>query len=86
MAASASLSAQISFTNKTNLLTPDKHYSGVAIAILDMNGDGLDDIARLSQGTDLNIQYQTTPDQLFSVSDMTPLPGTDDTWGCAPPM
>ncbi len=84
MAASASLSAQISFTNKTNLLTPDKHYSGVAIAILDMNGDGLDDIARLSQGTDLNIQYQTTPDQLFSVSDMTPLPGTDDTWGmCA---
>ncbi|MFN0175283.1 MAG: FG-GAP-like repeat-containing protein [Saprospiraceae bacterium] len=84
MAASASLSAQITFTNKSSLLTPDKHYSGVAIAILDMNGDGLDDIARLSQGTALNIQYQTAPDQVFSASGMTPLPGTGDTWGmCA---
>ncbi len=84
LAVSASLSAQISFTNKTSLLTPDKHYSGVAIAILDMNGDGLDDVARLSQGIYLNIQYQTTPDQAFTTSGMTPLPGTSDTWGmCA---
>ena len=79
-----SLFAQISFTNKTNLLTPVNHYSGVAIAIMDMNGDGLDDIARLSQGTALNIQYQTSPDQAFNSTGMTPLPGTDDTWGmCA---
>ncbi len=76
-----SLSAQISFSNKTNLLTPVNHYSGVAIAITDMNGDGLDDIARLSQGTTLNIQYQTAAGQAFSTSSMTPLPGLDDTWG-----
>ncbi|MDO8368909.1 MAG: FG-GAP-like repeat-containing protein [Saprospiraceae bacterium] len=78
------ISAQISFSNKTNLLTPTNHFSGVAIAILDMNGDGLDDIARLSQGTALNIQYQTTPNQAFTATGMTPLPGTSDTWGmCA---
>ncbi|MFN0036603.1 MAG: FG-GAP repeat protein, partial [Saprospiraceae bacterium] len=58
-AAATSLSAQITFTNKTSLLAPTNHFSGVAIAVLDMNGDGLDDIARLSKGTDLNIQYQT---------------------------
>lgn len=77
------LLAQISFTNKTSLLSPANHYSGVAIAILDMNGDGLDDIARLSQGIDLNIQLQTSPGQPFSTDGMNPLPG-DDTWGmCA---
>ncbi|MFN0214871.1 MAG: FG-GAP-like repeat-containing protein [Saprospiraceae bacterium] len=75
------LSGQISFVNKTNLLTPDKHFSGVAIAIADMDGDGLDDIARLSQGTDLNIQFQTTIGQPFISTGMNPLPGTDDTWG-----
>lgn len=77
------LSAQISFSNQTSLLSPVNHYSGVAIAILDMNGDGLDDIARLSQGTDLNIQFQTSPGQAFNSDGMNPLPG-DDTWGmCA---
>ncbi|HLP95999.1 MAG TPA: FG-GAP-like repeat-containing protein [Saprospiraceae bacterium] len=76
----AVLSAQISFTNQTNLLTPIEHFSGVAIAVCDMNGDGLDDIVRLSQGTDLNIQYQTLPNQPFTASITYPLPG-DDTWG-----
>ncbi|MFN0035175.1 MAG: FG-GAP-like repeat-containing protein, partial [Saprospiraceae bacterium] len=66
------------------LLAPTNHFSGVAIAVLDMNGDGLDDIARLSKGTDLNIQYQTAPGEAFIPSGMTPLPGTDKTWGmCA---
>lgn len=73
-------SAQISFSNQTNLLTPVNHYSGVAIAICDMNGDGLDDIVRLSQGTDLNIQYQTQPNQPFIPSITYPIAG-DDTWG-----
>lgn len=83
VATASFLSAQINFTNKTNLLTPANHFSGVAIAVLDMNGDGLDDIARLSQGIDLNIQYQTSPDQPFTSTGMNPLPG-DDTWGmCA---
>lgn len=59
------LSAQITFTSKTNLLTPEQHYSGVAIAVIDANGDGLDDIVRMDQGYNLNIQYQTSPDQPF---------------------
>ena len=40
---SAAASAQTHFTNQIRLLTPAKHYSGVAIAILDMDGDGRDD-------------------------------------------
>lgn len=76
-----SLSAQISFSNQTSLLNPVNHYSGVAIAIMDMNGDGLDDIARLNQGTNINIQFQSAAGQPFSSTGMTPLPGTQDTWG-----
>ncbi len=78
-----SLSAQISFTNQTNLLTPANHFSGIAIAVCDMNGDGLDDIARLNKTTKLNLQYQNLPNQAFIASGVTPLPG-DSTWGmCA---
>ncbi|MDX1912964.1 MAG: hypothetical protein SFV22_15835, partial [Saprospiraceae bacterium] len=36
----ASLSAQIAFSNQTSLLQTPAHYSGVAIAVLDLNGDG----------------------------------------------
>lgn len=51
--------AQISFTNQTaTLLEPDTTYSGIAVAVADMNGDGLDDIVRLHFGGELNISYQ----------------------------
>jgi hypothetical protein len=66
MFVAASLSAQIQFSKKTNLLTPDIHYSGVAIAVLDMNGDGRDDIVRMNQGFQIAIEYQTAPDQPFT--------------------
>ncbi len=78
----ASLFSQISFTNKISLLTPSDHFSGVAIAIIDMNGDGLDDVVRLDLGTDLNIQYQTSPNQAFSAMAVGTLPGTASSqWG-----
>lgn len=78
----ATLFAQISFTNKTSLLTPSDHRSGVAIAICDMNGDGLDDIVRLNQGVDLNIQYQTSPNQAFNALPIGILPGNQGSqWG-----
>jgi len=78
----ASLSAQISFTNKTGLLTPTDHHSGVAIAIIDMNGDGLDDVVRLDQGFSLNIQYQTSPNQAFTPKMVGALGGSmESQWG-----
>ncbi|MCB9273749.1 MAG: VCBS repeat-containing protein [Lewinellaceae bacterium] len=49
---------QASFTNANERLTNPNFHSGVAIAVLDMNGDGLDDIVRLSQGRELQIEYQ----------------------------
>lgn len=51
--------AQISFLDKTNLLDASLNYSGVAMGVLDINGDGLDDILRLNQGTQLNVEFQT---------------------------
>ena len=75
-------SAQLQFENKTVLLSPLNHYSGVAIAVLDMNGDGLDDIVRMNQATQLSIEYQTAPNQPFKHLAIGPIP--DGAWGiCA---
>ena len=60
-----SLEAQISFTNRNDLLTNSDFHSGVAIAVADMNGDGLDDIVRMDQGHLLTLEYQT-PNQMFT--------------------
>ena len=60
------LFAQIQFVKKMSLLTPSNHFSGVALAVLDMNGDGLDDIVRMNQGSQLAIEYQTVPNQPFA--------------------
>jgi MYXO-CTERM domain-containing protein len=40
-----------------DLGNPDVH-SGVALGIFDMNGDGLDDLVRLDETSDLEIEYQ----------------------------
>lgn len=63
---SASVFAQIGFTNQNNLLFPAYHNSGVAIAVLDMNGDGRDDIVRMNQGKQLGIEYQGENNQAFT--------------------
>lgn len=63
----ATAQAQITFSNQTFLLTdPLLLHSGVAVGIADMNGDGLDDVVRLDQGSLLSIEYQAAPNQLFS--------------------
>ena len=57
---SASLFAQnlpVSFTDRTDLL-PTSNHCGVCMAVVDMNGDGKDDIVRYNQGRELNIEYQ----------------------------
>ena len=77
------LSAQTFFTNQTRLLTPAKHYSGVAIAILDMNGDGRDDVARMDDGNIVSVEHQNAPGQLFSHLAVGPVAGGSQ-WGiCA---
>ena len=51
--------SQISFSDQTaTLLGTDNHYSGCAMGIADMNGDGLDDIVRLNNAILLSIEYQ----------------------------
>jgi hypothetical protein len=78
--AAETILAQISFSNQTQLLTPQNHFGGIAIAVCDMNGDGLDDIVRLNDGNTLNIQYQTLPGQAFLPSAPLSFPGTE-AWG-----
>ena len=77
------LSAQTFFVDQTRLLTPAKHYSGVAIAILDMDGDGRDDIARMDEGNIVNIAHQNVPNQPFGHLVVGPV-ADDSQWGiCA---
>ncbi len=52
--------AQISFTSGNSALVNASLYSGVAIGVTDMNGDGLDDIIRLNGSSSLEIEYQNT--------------------------
>ncbi len=59
------LSAQFQFQKSSGLLTPAQCYSGSAIAVLDVNGDGLDDIARLNHGTQLSVEFQASAGQPF---------------------
>ncbi len=81
---SSLVSAQTFFTNQTQLLSPAKHYSGVAIAILDMNGDGRDDIARMDQGYIVNVEHQNAPNQPFDHLAVGAVPGGESEWGmCA---
>jgi hypothetical protein len=71
--------AQISFSNQTTLLKdPTTFRSGVAVAIADMNADGLDDIVRLGNGSQLSIEYQSLPNQPFANLTHGNVPG--DAW------
>ena len=50
--------AQVTFTNKTDQLISSPGRSGVALAVIDMNNDGLDDLVRLDEASDLFVEYQ----------------------------
>lgn len=50
--------AQISFSDGTSGLVYQTLSSGVAIAVADANGDGLDDLVRLEMASDIKIEYQ----------------------------
>ena len=55
----------ISFTDATNLLGVD-HFSGLAMAIVDMNADGKDDLVRFDGATLMNVLYQNNANQNFT--------------------
>jgi len=61
------VSTSITFADKTSFLS-GANFSGVAMSVVDMNGDGRDDIVRYNQARNLNIQYQRGSNQSFSSS------------------
>jgi len=80
LAFAATVFGQITFGNRTDLLNPTQHLAGIAVAVCDMNDDGLDDIVRLNNSSLLNVQYQTQPNQPFTQGNGLQLPGAD-AWG-----
>ena len=60
--------SQITFTNANARLSTSTFNSGVGISVLDMNGDGLDDIARMNQGYVLQVQNQRVGQSFAAVS------------------
>jgi len=63
------VSAQISFVNRSDLLSGPENFSGVAMGIIDMNQDGLDDVVRMNIGQYVNLQLQGVPTGTFSSVD-----------------
>eukprot|EP01041_Mallomonas_annulata_P039856 gene39856-63635_t len=60
--------SQITFANSNSRLTVTDFHSGVGISVLDMDGDGLDDIARMDDGYKLQLQKQRTGQQFVTVN------------------
>lgn len=52
--------SQITFTDSSSNLSNSTLKSGVCIAVVDMNNDGLDDIVRKNSSSNLEIEYQST--------------------------
>lgn len=57
--------AQISFSLRNDLIGDQSFHSGVAIGVVDMNGDGRDDLVHLDEGMNLKIEFQTVPGEPF---------------------
>lgn len=64
------LSAQVSFTKANTAMALADSYSGVAIAVVDMNADGFDDIVHLNQGRILIIEYQKPDGSGFTTTEV----------------
>jgi hypothetical protein len=73
--------SQIAFTDSNSKLANSSLKSGCAIGVSDMNGDGLDDIIRLSGATNLQIEYQTSGN--FTLLNYGSIPGNGSEWGMA---
>ncbi|WP_052461040.1 FG-GAP-like repeat-containing protein [Psychroserpens mesophilus] len=58
----------VAFTDGTALLGQD-NFSGLPMGVIDMNGDGKDDIVQFNNARSLRIQYQNGPGQPFTSFD-----------------
>ncbi len=70
--------AQISFTNASSKFTNSNFTSGNAISVADMDGDGLDDIARMDDGYIMSVERQR-PGQQFQKINGTNM-GSGSAW------
>lgn len=77
------VSAQISFRNASARMDITDFHSGVAIGVLDMNSDGLDDIIRLSEAQDLHISYQNARTLTFQTVNVGIISGSRQWSLCA---
>ncbi len=55
----------VSFTDGTSLIGQN-NFSGLPMGVIDMNGDGKDDIVQFNAARNLRIQYQNSVGQTFS--------------------
>ena len=78
------IQAQFSFTNATtDLLEEHPFFSGVAIGIADINGDGRDDIIRLDSTNILQIEYQKPTQTTFASFEWGKITQFDGEWAIA---
>ena len=59
------LFGQVAFSDKTDDLFTNPGTSGVALGIIDMNSDGLDDLVRLDDANRLYVEYQNSDGTVF---------------------
>jgi hypothetical protein len=71
--------AQVTFTDKTSDLATSGIYSGVAMAINDLNNDGLDDLVRLNAGQNLRVDFQQADGSFVAYS--ATYAGSGNAWG-----
>lgn len=56
----------VAFTDNTDVLLGQNNFSGLPMGVIDMNGDGKDDIVQFNNARDLRIQYQNGAGQPFT--------------------
>jgi len=71
----------VSFSDGTNLITED-NFSGLPMGVIDMNGDGKDDIVQFNSARNLRIQYQNGAGQTFTSYDVGQVSSRNQ-WGTA---
>lgn len=70
------------FVNATPMLDNPNVASGVAMGVADLDGDGLDDVIRMHDADDLEIEYQQPDGSFTRYVWMSGLPGSSQ-WGMA---